>query len=202
MATRHSTRTLPSDPTKARAHLLASAEQTFEKYGISRTTMDDIAEAAGVSRPTVYRYFGDRDSLVREIITSRADLLVRHFHAATQQFDTFQDQLVEGLLFLARHGRNDQFLHSLMRPGTIELATQLLLDEGGSGQSYMAEFWGPMFRAAAVDNVLRGEVDDDRAYHWLASVTFMLISWLDDGEQPLDDLRGRLRDFVAPAFVA
>src|SRR5436309_989123 len=42
-----------------------SAESCFDKYGIGKTTMDDIAKMAGVSRPTVYRHFPLRDPGLR-----------------------------------------------------------------------------------------------------------------------------------------
>ena len=42
---------LPSDSQAAREFLMDGAENCFEKYGIAKTTMDDIAKMAGVSRP-------------------------------------------------------------------------------------------------------------------------------------------------------
>lgn len=37
--------------------------------------MDEVAEAAGVSRMTIYRYFGDRETLVREAFLQFAESL-------------------------------------------------------------------------------------------------------------------------------
>ncbi len=37
--------------------------------------MDEVAEAAGVTRMTVYRYFGDRESVVRAAFLQLADAL-------------------------------------------------------------------------------------------------------------------------------
>jgi len=39
-----------------------AAEACFDKYGIAKTTMDDIAKEAGVSRPTLYRWFPTREA--------------------------------------------------------------------------------------------------------------------------------------------
>lgn len=36
--------------------LLRAAAEVFESKGYSNATIDDIAEAAGISRPTVYKY--------------------------------------------------------------------------------------------------------------------------------------------------
>ena len=63
---------LSDDTEEARAQILKAAESMFQRYGVSKTTMDDIAKEAGVSRPTVYRYFGDRDSLITALIEARS----------------------------------------------------------------------------------------------------------------------------------
>ncbi len=39
------------------------------RYGLARTTVDDVASASGVSRATIYRHFpGGRDQIVRETV--------------------------------------------------------------------------------------------------------------------------------------
>ena len=48
-----------------RATILAAAETQFSQYGFRRTTMDDIARAAGVSRPSLYSYFNNKEEIFR-----------------------------------------------------------------------------------------------------------------------------------------
>src|SRR4051812_44758041 len=43
--------------------ILDAAGKCFAERGVARTSIGDIARAAGCSRPTVYRYFDDRDAL-------------------------------------------------------------------------------------------------------------------------------------------
>ena len=43
--------------------ILDAAAQCFAERGVARTSVGDVARAAGCSRPTVYRYFEDRDAL-------------------------------------------------------------------------------------------------------------------------------------------
>ncbi len=49
---------------EARDRLLNAAERCFERLGLRRTTIDDIAQEAKVSRSTVYRYFDGRGDLL------------------------------------------------------------------------------------------------------------------------------------------
>ena len=59
----------PPDTDDARERILAAAERCIDRHGIRKTTMDDIASEVGLSRPSVYRYFADRDDLLIELIT-------------------------------------------------------------------------------------------------------------------------------------
>lgn len=49
-------------PASRRSQILAAARNVFGRYGYQRASMELIARAAGVSRPTLYQYFsGKRD---------------------------------------------------------------------------------------------------------------------------------------------
>lgn len=47
--------------------LLAAAFESFARYGFARTTMNDIATAAGMSRPAVYLRVRNKDELLRAV---------------------------------------------------------------------------------------------------------------------------------------
>jgi AcrR family transcriptional regulator len=53
---------------RSRAAILAAATTLFLRDGYVATTMDGIAEAAGVSKRTVYNNFADKDALFREVV--------------------------------------------------------------------------------------------------------------------------------------
>jgi len=48
--------------------ILQAANECFSQLGIPRTSVQDVARMAGVSRGTVYRYFDDRDALITAAI--------------------------------------------------------------------------------------------------------------------------------------
>ena len=48
--------------------ILDAAEDCFSLVGVRRTTIEDIAAAAGVSRITVYRRIGNRDKVVLTVL--------------------------------------------------------------------------------------------------------------------------------------
>ena len=48
--------------------ILSSAQDLFLRYGIGRTTMADIAQAAGVARQTLYNAYPNKDEVLRAVI--------------------------------------------------------------------------------------------------------------------------------------
>jgi AcrR family transcriptional regulator len=44
------------------------ADELFMKYGIRSVSMDDIANALGMSKKTIYQYFVDKDELVDAVV--------------------------------------------------------------------------------------------------------------------------------------
>lgn len=46
---------------------MKAAGQLLETSGVAAMTIEDVADAAGVSRSLVYTYFGDRDGMVAEV---------------------------------------------------------------------------------------------------------------------------------------
>jgi len=50
--------------------ILKSAGDLFMRYGIGRTTMADIAQAAGVARQTLYNTYPNKDEVLRAVVRS------------------------------------------------------------------------------------------------------------------------------------
>jgi AcrR family transcriptional regulator len=58
---------------RTHAHLLTVATELFGKQGFNNTSIDDIAQAAGASRATVYSYFETKDAIRKQVITRMWD---------------------------------------------------------------------------------------------------------------------------------
>jgi len=63
------------DPEARRAQLVETARNLLEQRGVGTMSVEDVADAAGVSRSLVYAYFGDRDGLVAEVYLGVLDEL-------------------------------------------------------------------------------------------------------------------------------
>ncbi|MEU6480795.1 TetR family transcriptional regulator [Streptomyces sp. NPDC047017] len=66
------------DAARNRACLLAAAEDLFvRRAGAQDVTMAEVAAAAGVGKGTLFRAFGDRTGLIRELYAARLEPLER-----------------------------------------------------------------------------------------------------------------------------
>src|SRR6478672_2222756 len=64
---------VPADVDAARQRLLDAGEACIDRYGLAKTTVEDIATEAKVSRATIYRYFDNRDELVLAVVLRSLD---------------------------------------------------------------------------------------------------------------------------------
>jgi AcrR family transcriptional regulator len=64
-----------------RAALVEAAAGVFESKGYRNTTIDDIADAAGVSRPTVYKYTSSKRALLDSLVDAVCDELEQRLDA-------------------------------------------------------------------------------------------------------------------------
>jgi len=58
--------------TARRPQIIEAATGIFLRYGYERTTMADIAKASGVSRPTLYSSFSDKERIYRAVLEAMA----------------------------------------------------------------------------------------------------------------------------------
>lgn len=71
--------TPPPAPSTAEA-IAERAAELFSEKGFAATSIREIAEAAGVTKPTLYYYFGSKEGLVRHILLTA----IRSFAAAVE----------------------------------------------------------------------------------------------------------------------
>lgn len=90
--------------TKRRRQLIAAAEEVFATKGYAETTMADLAEAAGVTRPTVYAYFSSKDDVLSAVAEGvRDSFIALQQQSGSTPAETFVLTLRAYLLEFVRH---------------------------------------------------------------------------------------------------
>jgi AcrR family transcriptional regulator len=192
--------TAPTSADDARDRILAAAERCIDRHGIRKTTMDDIASEVGLSRPSVYRYFADRDDLLVELITLHVRALLDRAHKTISRQGSLPDQIVESLLYIADHCRRDPLTRYLIDPDGTNLGRRMIAS--GISELLRVELWDPFLDAAIAKGELPRGLPRSDVYLWMGGLAKMLMRGLEDGDGDLKRYQSILRRFVAPAFAS
>ena len=79
----------------AKSDVLFNSIGIFTSKGIEDTTVQDLLDAAGISRRTFYKYFKNKVDVLESIYKVAAELLLVRFKAAHSQAQTFQGFIVQ-----------------------------------------------------------------------------------------------------------
>ncbi|MER7806934.1 TetR/AcrR family transcriptional regulator [Streptomyces sp900116325] len=183
-----------------RTQLLGAALTLFAHRAPDEVSLDEVAAAAGVSRPLVYRYFpGGRQQLYEAALRSAADELELCFTEPPVGPPTERVARVLGR-YLAFVDEHDTGFSALLRGGSVAETsrTTAIVDE---------------VRRAAAEQILlhlgRGDTQAPgprlrmMVRTWIAAVEAASLIWLDEEKQPpADDLRAWLVDQLITLLAA
>ena len=77
--------------------MLSAAHDLFAERGFAAVTMDEVAGEVGVTKPLLYAYFGNKDSLYLACMQRAADALLQTVLAAVEEAEDPADATVRGL---------------------------------------------------------------------------------------------------------
>lgn len=77
--------------------ILTAAAEQFGAQGIRKSSVEDVARRAGVSRITVYRRFKNKDALIEEVILRELQTLLSDFESAVLKPGNPAGSVVEGV---------------------------------------------------------------------------------------------------------
>lgn len=84
------------------ARILDAAMVCLGRFGVAKTTLDDVAREAACSRATVYRYFPNRAAVVDAAVSSEIDRVTEAVVASADDCATLEDALTEMFVTAAR----------------------------------------------------------------------------------------------------
>jgi AcrR family transcriptional regulator len=97
------------------ARLIDATLACMGRWGVAKTTLDDVARQSGCSRATVYRVFpGGKESLLEATVRSEIARFLAIEAAALEGRDDLDDILVTGMVTAARHLAGHEVLQFLL----------------------------------------------------------------------------------------
>lgn len=140
---------------RTRARLLDAAFACAERYGLARTTMTDVADAAGVARQTLYRYFESKHDLWFALVLREEERIIVLVREATAPHDDLRPALEAAFATTLRWLREHPLLDKVMASEPTELLPFLTVEANpvmGLGMRVMDEVFST--RAEHVSPIL------------------------------------------------
>ena len=191
----------PSSVDDARNRLVDAAEACFTRFGVAKTTLEDIATEAGVSRATVYRYFeGGRDEIILGVVLREGKEFLAALGRRVQREETLRDAIVEGVLYTVAAVRKNQHLALLFAP---EVAGHTTSIAGASTALYelTQDFLRPIFEQARAAGQLRDGIIAEDAAEFVLRMILSLLSVAGPRTRSQAKEREFLRAYCAGAIV-
>ncbi|MDG2028780.1 MAG: TetR/AcrR family transcriptional regulator [Acidimicrobiales bacterium] len=157
-----------------RTRIVDAGYRMLLQFGENKTSMGDIAEAADVSRGTLYRYFGDRDQLMEAVmdhtVTSYWDAIDARISDDMTLGDKIESRVRTAAVF--SRGLVDQ-----LQSGSVGMYQRMMTDDLARTSAISVERTIPMLEVARDCGELRPDLDVALAADWISRVMLSLI-WL------------------------
>jgi len=178
------------------ARLLDAAFEEFSAYGLRRTSMENVAERAGLARSTLYRRFSNKRELAGAVAMRRSRAVLVELVRVVEKLPTVEDRLVEAFVLGISRARTDGLLLRLLEaePETVLPYFTTHSDIAlGVGRGFLAE---QLRRSPGLP--IKGDPDAAAELIFRLATSIMLAP---RGHIPLDsedDLRTFARAYLVP----
>ncbi len=188
--------------TDPRERVLAGTYACAARFGLGKTTIDDVAREAGISRATVYRLFpGGREQVLRETVGWEMNHFFVRLADAVADGPDFANRLERALAFARRAVLEHAVLQKVLA-SEPDVLLPLLTVEQHRVLRYIREYIGPLLEAEREAGRLLSGVDVDAAADHVARLLLSLIGtpgrW--DLADP-DDVRDLVRNELLGGIV-
>jgi AcrR family transcriptional regulator len=175
-----------------RDRILDAAEQCLLEAGVGARLHARIAERAGVSRPTVYKYAGDQDAIVQALL--HRDIARMHAEAEPilSRPGTLRDKFIETIVFIVGYARRHALLQKGLRDDPAAILPWLTVYAAPIIEQGVA-FVGPYIKQAIADGDFP-DVNPRVIVEWSGRLVLSLITT--PGTVKVDEPR-LLRRYVA-----
>jgi AcrR family transcriptional regulator len=155
-----------SGDSQAESRICEAALECFVARGMDHTSMQDVAQAAGVSRGTIYRYYKDRQALISAAVAYGA---TDHYASVAAEMDRQPDFDRQLEVFARRTARGivEKKTDSGLFRGDVDLIRYVLSDTGSLLRRNV-DCLRPYVAAARERGEIDPKVDVDQAAEWLA----------------------------------
>jgi AcrR family transcriptional regulator len=187
-------------PADVQQRLLDSAETCYAQFGLTKTTMEDVARWAGLSRATVYRYFENRDDLLMGVVEREARRTAADIGLRIRSIRDPGKYIVEGILQSLAEIPKRPALSMLFLADAVGVTSRLLLTSERL-LSIGLELLLPVIEPAREKGLLRDSVDVDTTIEWIFRILTSYLTVPSPLASSEEDMRDLLRRMLLPALL-
>ncbi|HEY1444711.1 MAG TPA: TetR/AcrR family transcriptional regulator [Acidimicrobiales bacterium] len=169
---------------EVRERLLRSTYDCVARWGLDKTTVEDAAREAGVSRATVYRYFpGGRDELISAVVGWEFARFFLRLYEEVSDAETLEEVMERGLMFAHRAVVEHEVLQRILVTEP-EILLPRMTTEADQTQAMVAAFLSPYLLRHGMTEGAELDVAADFLARMVLSYIASPGRWdLDDPEQ-------------------
>lgn len=156
------------------AEIMAAALTLFSERGFAATRLEDVAEAAGVSKATIYLYFDSKADLFKAMIRDIAAVRIGAVETLIEGFDGSSSDLIRGLI---------DVLSDLVKVQELRAIIKIVLSESGNFPDIAAFY------------------RDEVALHGLRNISRIIQRGIDRGEFRPCDPAATAQSIVFPVIM-
>lgn len=176
--------------------IIDAALHCFAQFGMQKTTLQDVADTAGVSRATVYRYFPDRSVLIGAALHKVGLDVCAEADAAASRARTLEGQVAAFVEVQVRVGLAQRARQRIRARDLDETFLQAYLHQAEQSAQTPIQYLRRYVEAARDRGELRADVSISEACEWISVAMFSLIFWPSGRHFDADDPKSVSRFFA------
>lgn len=92
-----------------KGQIMQVAFNTIKKYGIKRVTLEDIAQAAGMAKTSIYYYFPSKNALITATITHFSNIILDQIEIVVKSKQSPEQKLISSWKIIFFHMRESGY---------------------------------------------------------------------------------------------
>jgi AcrR family transcriptional regulator len=187
----------PGTENEARRRIVEAATACIDQAGLAKTSLSDVATAAGVTRQTVYRYFPSLADILTAVAEAGAEEFAERMARHLASCGSAAEAAVESVVFAVRTVPDEPYLSLLLQAGEADSFT------AGVTSPLAFSLGARILRNLPVDWSAAGVTTDDDLRGLAEVLMRLFISFLQYPSTPPltdDQLRALVRRWIGPAL--
>ena len=178
--------------------ILIAAKKCYSLHGLEETSLEQVAEEAGIGRTTVYRHVKNRKELLNQVLMRDARDGLSELKVIMSYRNSLEQKVLESIVFLVFRREKYKMQHLLY--GNEAGINQITGLSAQTLRMFAAEALQEHFQEALEANEVPARLTFPILTDWLSRLTISLLSQPSEFTRTEETLRQYLETVLVPVF--